>query len=201
MNDRIVFENKDVIIYNKIAGEDSEHMSEILNQEVYVINRLDKPVSGLICLAKNSKAASFLNNQVQNKTFSKTYYAVVLGQLESSGVLKDFLLHDKRVNKSYVVKKERKGVKEASLEYEVISIFKKEDITYSLVRVKLHTGRTHQIRVQFASRQHPLVGDGKYGSRVKTNIKLLSCAIGVTLPGEKEQRVFEISYAEDFINF
>lgn len=198
MNERIVFENNDVIVYNKVAGEDSEKLSEVFGREVYVINRLDKPVAGLICLAKNSSAASFLNSQIQNRTFSKTYYAIIPGTMDTEGVLVDLLLHDKRSNKSFVVKRERKGVKEASLEYKVESVFERANEKYSLLKIKLHTGRTHQIRVQFASRKHPLVGDGKYGSRVKCNIRLLSCDIGFVLPGEKEQKHYSVEPDEAF---
>lgn len=199
MDSRIIFENKDVIVYNKKSGEDSEKLSEILGKEVLVINRLDKPVAGLICLAKNSNAAAFLNRQIQDRTFSKTYYALVLGSLEKSGEMEDLLLHDKRKNKSFVVSRERKGVKKASLDYEVIKEITFEETTYSLVKVHLHTGRTHQIRVQFASRKHPLVGDGKYGSRVKGDIRLLSSEISFVLPGTTEKKLFSIEYDDDFL--
>lgn len=201
MEERIVFECNNVIIYNKAVGEDSEKLGEMMGKELFVINRLDKPVSGLICLAKNPKAAAFLNKQVQDKTISKTYYAVVLGRLDSKGELKDLLLHDKRKNKSFVVNRERKGVKDASLDYEVLREIEREGEIYSLVRVNLHTGRTHQIRVQFASRKHPLVGDGKYGSRVKGDIRLMSCRLSLTLPGDSERRTFEIPYNDEFISF
>ncbi len=201
MEERIVFECNNVIIYNKAVGEDSEKLGEMMGKEIFVINRLDKPVSGLICLAKNPKAAAFLNKQVQDKTISKTYYAVVLGRLDSKGELKDLLLHDKRKNKSFVVNRERKGVKDASLDYEVLREIEREGEIYSLVRVNLHTGRTHQIRVQFASRKHPLVGDGKYGSRVKGDIRLMSCRLSLTLPGDSERRTFEIPYNDEFISF
>lgn len=201
MEERIVFECNNVIIYNKAVGEDSEKLGEMIGKELFVINRLDKPVSGLICLAKNPKAAAFLNKQVQDKTISKTYYAVVLGRLDSKGELKDLLLHDKRKNKSFVVNRERKGVKDASLDYEVLREIEREGEIYSLVRVNLHTGRTHQIRVQFASRKHPLVGDGKYGSRVKGDIRLMSCRLSLTLPGDSERRTFEIPYNDEFISF
>lgn len=198
----IVFENKDVIIYRKDPGEDSEKLSVSLGREVNAINRLDKPVSGLVCLALNPKAAAFINSQVQDKTFTKAYYAVILGRMESEeATLEDLLLHDKRANKGYVVKRERKGVKKASLEYVVEKEFMVGDEYYSLLRIKLHTGRTHQIRIQFSSRKHPLVGDGKYGSRVKTNIRLLSAEIGLILPGETEKRIFSIPYDESFVEF
>ncbi|MCQ2466997.1 MAG: RNA pseudouridine synthase [Clostridia bacterium] len=201
MEERIVFECNNVIIYNKAVGEDSEKLGEMMGKELFVINRLDKPVSGLICLAKNPKAAAFLNKQVQDKTISKTYYAIVLGRLDSKGELKDLLLHDKRKNKSFVVNRERKGVKDASLDYEVLREIEREGEIYSLVRVNLHTGRTHQIRVQFASRKHSLVGDGKYGSRVKGDIRLMSCRLSLTLPGDSERRTFEIPYNDEFISF
>lgn len=199
---QIVYENKDVIIYNKAPGEDSEKLTGILGREVYVINRLDKPVRGLVCLALNPKAAAFINSQVQDKTFKKTYYAVIQGVMEEpKGELKDLLYHDRRANKSYPVKKKRNGVKDASLDYETLQTFENEGEMYSMVRVHLHTGRTHQIRVQFSSRKHPLAGDGKYGSRVKCDVKLLSGEVSFVLPGEKNPKVFEIKPDETFIQF
>ena len=97
----------------------------------------------------------------------KTYLAVVHGEPEEkSGEMRDLLFHDKIKNKSYVTDKKRAGVKEAVLNYRVLSTAEKDSgDKHSLVEIELITGRTHQIRVQFASRQMPLVGDGKYGSR------------------------------------
>lgn len=197
---QIVFENKDVIIYNKEPGEDSEKLGGILGRDVFVINRLDKPVRGLVCLALNSGAAAFINSQIQDKSFKKTYYAVIQGVMEPlNGGLKDLLFHDRRANKSFPVKKMRNGVKDASLDYETLETFENNGEKYSLVKVHLHTGRTHQIRVQFSSRKHPLAGDGKYGSRVKCDVKLLSGEVEFVLPGEDEPRVFAISPEDTFL--
>ena len=117
---------------------------------------------------------------VSERSFSKEYLAVIKGiPTENEGVYKDFLFKDSSKNKSFVVKRARKGVKEASLEYRLLDSH--DDI--SLVFVKLHTGRTHQIRVQFASRKTPLLGDGKYGSRDnRCDTALWSCRLSFVHP-------------------
>jgi 23S rRNA pseudouridine1911/1915/1917 synthase len=107
-----------------------------------------------------------LSALVQSGDYEKVYLAVVHGvPEEKSGEMRDLLYHDKMKNKSFVCTKERKGVKEAILNYRVLETVETENGTMSLVEIELVTGRTHQIRVQFASRRMPLVGDGKYGSR------------------------------------
>jgi len=178
----ILFENKDIIVCEKNIGvhseekENSENMVSFIKEHkshngedeyVGVIHRLDCTTGGVILYAKNKKAAAGYSSIVADKEkFTKEYLAVVHGNInEKSGVMTDFLFKDSKKNKSFVVKKMRKGVKEASLEYEVLDCLSLENNIFSLVKIKLHTGRTHQIRVQFSSRGNPLVGDGKYGSR------------------------------------
>lgn len=135
------------------------------------VHRLDYGVGGTMVYAKTDKAAASLSRAIQEKTFEKEYLAVVYGvPAEESGIYKDLLFKDSKKNKSYVVDRVRRGVKEASLEYRLIDSATTDKGVLSLVYVKLHTGRTHQIRVQFASRKTPLYGDGKYGS--KTNEKV-----------------------------
>lgn len=130
------------------------------NTQAYPVHRLDRETAGVMVYAKSSKAAAALSKQIEQNSVKKHYYAVVQGcPDEKSGVLKDLLFRDKQKNKTYVVKRERKGVRDASLEYEVIG----ESNGKALLDILLHTGRTHQIRVQFASRKMPLYGDGKYG--------------------------------------
>ena len=129
--------------------------------DVYPIHRLDRDVSGVMVYALTKKAAASLSKAVAENALEKVYLAVVHGvPAEKSGVYTDLLFKDSKKNKSYVVARERKGVRRAELSYEVLE--SRGDKT--LVRVKLHTGRSHQIRVQFSSRKMPLFGDKKYGA-------------------------------------
>lgn len=130
--------------------------------EVFVglVHRLDRPVGGIMVFAKTSKGASRLSDSIRKKEFSKTYLAVVNGKFdEKHGVLEDYLYKNEALNKSMVVSKEKSGAKFARLYYDVLE----ENGTCSLVKIKLETGRHHQIRVQFSHAGHPLVGDQKYG--------------------------------------
>lgn len=170
----------DILAYLKDKGE---------NAECYVIHRLDKTTGGVMFFAKTKAMASKMSTLIQNGGFHKVYYAVVSGKLEhNTGALADLLYHDKAKNKTYVVKKERKGVKIAKLCYvsHGSAEFQNKDVTK--VEVLLLTGRTHQIRVQFASRKHPLVGDRKYGSDIAhTQIALWSREINFLHPVTSEQ--------------
>ena len=142
---------------------------------VKVVHRLDKPTGGVMVYAHTDKAAAMLSTLVGNhERFCKVYLAVVQGcPQQPSGVLTDLLYHDVRRNKSYTVNRPRKGVREAKLEYTVRETVTTAEGTFSLLQVRLHTGRTHQIRVQFASRQMPLYGDTRYGG-IKGNLGLWS---------------------------
>ena len=138
------------------------------NTTAYVIHRLDKTTGGVMVFAKTKVAAGKMSTLIQRGEFHKEYLAVLCGVPdEKSDELADLLYHDKNRNKTYVVKRERKGVKKARLFYEVLCENECKGVSCSLVRVKLFTGRTHQIRVQFASRKFPLVGDRKYGTTVE----------------------------------
>lgn len=155
----IIWESEKLLVVEKPVGFDSENqmvneLKKQLNIDIFPIHRLDTIVGGLMLFGKVK--------EVCNIEFEKEYLAVITETLDNkNGELVDFLFHDKRSNKTFVVKKERNGVKKAILNFEVLD----EKDGLSLVKVKLQTGRTHQIRVQFASRKHPLVGDGKYGSK------------------------------------
>ena len=129
------------------------------------VHRLDRATGGVMVYALTDETAAALSLLVQDHTlFVKEYLAVISGcPIDTRGKMEDLLYHDVRKNKSYVVDRKRGGVKRAKLTYEVLSTAEADVGTFSLVRVRLHTGRTHQIRVQFASRKLPLAGDSRYG--------------------------------------
>jgi len=160
--------------------------------EVYIglVHRLDRPVGGLMVFARTSKAASRLSEQVRNKTFKKKYLAVVDGIFdEKNGTLIDYLYKDERNNISKVVPETKKNAKMAKLDYEVLNYDNKRDL--SLVKIDLHTGRHHQIRVQMAHAGHSLFGDQKYGTRGKgKQIRLWAYEIEFEHPTTKEQLKF-----------
>lgn len=127
--------------------------------DVRTVHRLDRVVSGVMVLARNARAASELSRQIREDQFSKEYLAVIHGRPESpEGTLRDLLARDKARRMTFVADAPGKGVQEAALSYRVLEYAD----GMSLVRVRLHTGRTHQIRVQFSSRGMPLVGERKY---------------------------------------
>ncbi len=193
----ILFEDKNIIVAIKPVGvasqeADGENMVSLLcditKGEIYPVHRLDTVTSGVMVYAKNKAAAAFLSREISENRFKKEYVAAVHGIMEEKqGKMEDYLFKDSRKNKSFVVKKERKGVKYALLSYEVIE--ERENI--SLVKILLHTGRTHQIRVQFASRKHSLYGDGKYGASDNVPfIALFSQSITFTSPTDKKTVTF-----------
>ena len=182
----ILFSDQNYIVCVKPVGLDSEHeVPDALGGEVYPIHRLDQNVGGVMVYAKTKAAAAQLSKAVQEGTMVKEYVAMVHGTPEESGNWTDFLFKDSRKNKVFVVKRERKGVKKARLEYTRLTA---DDP--SLVRIRLHTGRSHQIRVQFSSRGFPLVGDHKYGSRDEAAAPMLfSCRI--SFPWKGKLQVYE----------
>lgn len=161
--------------------------------EVYLglIHRLDRPVGGVMVFARTSKAASRLSEQVRNKTLKKTYIAVVDGKIEKNeGILEDYLYKDERNNLSRVVDKNKKNAKYAKLEYQVLDYDEKRDLT--TVKINLHTGRHHQIRVQFANFGHSLFGDQKYGTRGKgKQIRLWAYELELEHPVKHEKMIFK----------
>ena len=167
--------------------------------EVYLglIHRLDRPTGGVMVFAKTSKAASRLSEQIRNKQIKKKYMAVCDGKLEKyKDTWRDFLQKNERTNMSKVVSKEAKNSKEAILDYELIGYNEKTDL--STVKIDLHTGRHHQIRVQFASRNHSLFGDQKYGTRGRgKQLRLWAYYLSFIHPVTKE--VMEFEDIPDFI--
>ena len=171
----ILFSDRDLAVCIKPVGLDSEMevpqaLKEQLGGEIFPLHRLDKNVGGVMVYARTKAAAAKLSKAIQEGTMVKEYVAKVHGNPPEGGVLTDLLFKDSRKNKVFVVKKPRAGVKEAKLQY--------RHLGEGLVHVKLFTGRSHQIRVQFSSRGFPLVGDHKYGSRAEATAPMLfSCRI------------------------
>ena len=187
---KILYSDRDLAVCIKPVGLDSEAevpaaLKEELGGELFPIHRLDKNVGGVMVYARTKQAAAALSRAVQEGAMVKEYVALVHGTPPESGDWEDFLFKDSRKNKVFAVKKERKGVKYARLEYRRLTAGET-----SLVRIRLYTGRSHQIRVQFSSRGFPLVGDHKYGSRdEKTEPMLFSCR--VTFPFGGKELCFE----------
>ena len=156
-----------------------------------LVHRLDRPVGGVMVFAKTSKAASRLSNQVREKTFKKKYLAVVDGKFDrENGILEDYLYKDERNNSSKVVKPEKKNAKLAKLDYKVLAYNEVKDL--SLVKVNLHTGRHHQIRVQLSNAGHSIFGDQKYGTRGNgKQIALWAYELTIQHPVSKEEMTFK----------
>ena len=178
---KILYENANMVFCIKPAGVSSEEemtlkLKEQLNCEIYALHRLDKPVSGVMVYAKTKGAAADISRKIASgDDFKKEYLVVCEGEFsENEGTMEDLLFKDSSKNKSFVVKRERKGVKKALLTYKVLKKGFFNEKVCSFVLVELQTGRSHQIRVQFASRKHPLLGDKKYGSRENCPIGLYS---------------------------
>lgn len=165
----ILYEDPSILVCRKPPGVLSQagpgpNLPELLSREaggtIYPVHRLDREAGGVMVYARTRPAAAALSEAIRQNRLRKEYVCLVRGAPEQpEGVYTDLLLHDRARNKSFVVRRMRGGVREASLSYRVVA----SEPGVSLVRVRLHTGRTHQIRVQFSSRGTPLLGDGKYG--------------------------------------
>lgn len=217
----ILYEDAALVVVNKPAGLSSEADLPAKLRELWgkpdayvgIVHRLDTGVSGLMVCAKTPKAAAELTRQITQSqetyavldgraeptkstlaapVFVKQYRAVLAGapdeKLSESGTLRDYLFKDSRKGRVFPVSRPRKGVREAVLEYRITA----SNGELSLADITLHTGRTHQIRVQFASRRHPLWGDGKYGSRFKGNIALQSARLCFLHPETGDQMEFAL---------
>ena len=182
----IIYQDKDILVCVKPAGvlstDEPGGLPELIRQalgdpnaNVRTVHRLDRMVSGLMVLARRSKAASELSRQIRVGEFGKEYMAVCHGDLKDDhGEFRDLLLRNKQERKTYIVTETGKDVQEAILEYWVLN--RAENLTR--VRIKLHTGRTHQIRAQFSGKGLPLVGDKKYGlPEDDCQIALWSCRL------------------------
>ncbi|MBQ3483587.1 MAG: hypothetical protein IJA78_05365 [Clostridia bacterium] len=181
----ILYQDRDLVVTVKPRGVlaqagEGENMPALLAPScgtVFPVHRLDRAVGGVMVYAKTRAAAAALSASVTKGELEKQYVAVVAGLPEpAEGELRDLLYHDARQNKTFVVDHARKGAKEAILRYRVTQTVQEGDNTLSRVEIRLLTGRSHQIRVQFGSRGWPLVGDGKYGSRIKARYLALFAA-------------------------
>ena len=167
----------------------SEHES---GGSVRTVHRLDKAVGGLTVLARTRQAAASLIAQVAAGTVEKEYLAVLRGVPEQDeAVLEDLLFHDSKTNKTFAVTRPRKGVREAKLAYRVVGRASDGEQPLSLVRVRLFTGRTHQIRAQFSARGLPLLGDIRYGSKAGRGPALFSCLLAFDHPQTGRRMRFE----------
>ena len=181
----VLFENQDIAVCVKSVGLDSEHqvpevLCEQLGGEIFPLHRLDKNVAGVMVFARTKKAAAELSAIIAKGEMVKEYAALVHGTPPIEGDWEDLLFKDSRKNKVFVVDRQRAGVKKARLTYTRLTGGER-----SLVRVRLYTGRSHQIRVQFASRGYPLVGDRKYGARDQEKApRLYSCCLRVPYGGQ-----------------
>ena len=186
----ILYSDANIAVCIKPVGLDSEQevpdaLIQQLGGQIFPIHRLDKNVGGVMVYARTKPAAASLSKAAQDGTMVKEYVAMVHGTPPEQGDWEDLLWKDSRKNKVFVVKRVRGGVKKARLEFTRLS-----QGETSLVRIRLHTGRSHQIRVQFASRGYPLVGDHKYGARDSSPAPMLfSCC--VSFPYQGKLRRFE----------
>ena len=207
----VLFEDNHIIVVEKIVNIPSQadktgdidmltiikdYLKEKYNKpgNVYLglVHRLDRPVGGVMVFAKTSKAAARLSEQVRIKEFEKKYLVVVNGKLaRKQGTFEDYLLKNEKKNMSKVVAENTKNSKYANLDYEVLKY--NEEINLSVVKVYLHTGRHHQIRVQFSSRDHSIYGDQKYGGRGHgKQIALWAYSLSFMHPISKEKLEFKV---------
>ena len=193
----ILFSDQNIAVCVKPVGLDAEMdvpkaLKEALGGEVFPLHRLDKNVGGVMVYARTKAAAAVLSKAIQNGQMIKEYVAKVHGLPPESGDWTDLLFKDSRKNKVFVVKKARTGVKEARLQYRYLGD--------GLVHVRLYTGRSHQIRVQFANRGFPLVGDHKYGSRAEVTAPMLfSCRITFPFGGKTHSFTALPDWAQDAV--
>ena len=208
----IIYKGKDYVVINKPFGWLSERPADgktgenapdaiasalqIPPASVYTVHRLDRTTEGLMVYAITKKGAAELSRLIQGGEFKKTYTAYVTADadLARSGEMRDHLFFDRRRDKSFVVKKDKGGAKEAVLTYQLGETFDYKGSAVTVAKIELGTGRTHQIRVHFGSRKSPLIGDGKYGSRVNyKGASLVSTEIEFPWGGEVMRYRIEVT--------
>ncbi len=207
---KVIYEDNHIIVVEKPVNVPSqgdktgdvdmltiikEYLKEKYNKpgNVYLglIHRLDRPVGGVMVFAKTSKSAARLSEQVRDKVFKKKYLVIANGKFDKeTGVLSDYLLKNERKNMSRVVPEGTKNSKYAELDYEVLKY--DEELNLSVLKINLHTGRHHQIRVQLSSRNHSIYGDQKYGGRGHgKQICLWAYELTINHPITKEEMTFK----------
>ena len=191
-DDRLLVCVKPAGILSEDRGDDSAPalLRAALGGYIGVVHRLDRPVGGVMVFSRDPRTTGKLTQSFA-QTGEKTYLAVVSGDPGDGGVYEDLLYHDPRTNKTFVVGRMRAGVRQARLRFQKIAAQQSGEQTLSLVRITLETGRTHQIRTQFASRGMPIVGDRRYGSRVASDgIALWSAEISFDHPLDGRRMTF-----------
>jgi 23S rRNA pseudouridine1911/1915/1917 synthase len=206
----VIYEDNHIIVVEKMPNIPSqqdktgdvdmltlvkEYIKEKYNKpgEVYLglVHRLDRPVGGVMVFARTSKSAARLSEEVRNKIFKKSYLTIVDGKFEqTSGTLEDYLVKNEKTNLSKVTTKDNKNAKFASLDYETVKY--DEELNLSVLKINLHTGRHHQIRVQLSSRGHSIYADQKYGTRGRgKQICLWAYELTIVHPTTKEEMTFK----------
>lgn len=217
MNINILYEDEEILVAEKPVGMESQSaksfepdmVSEIkkhINSKspksgepyVGVIHRLDKPVGGIMVYAKTKNSAESLSKQVSGHQMNKIYYAVVCGKpVENSGTYVDYLWKDSKNNYSKIVEKGIKGAKPAELDFRIVDKVQQDGEEYSLLEIKLKTGRHHQIRVQMAGHGTPLWGDQKYNpcfqqKKQRVNVALFASGLSFVHPVTKKKMTFTV---------
>ena len=206
MESKILYEDESLVVCLKPSGIVSEEkgmpalLHDQLGGEFFCVHRLDKDVGGVMVYARTKQAAAVLSAAIAERKMLKEYLAVAQGvPPEPQGSFRDLIFHDQARNKSYVVKRQRQGVKEALLDYEMLGVSEKEGQKLSALKIMLHTGRSHQIRIQFASRGMPLAGDGRYGSALRScPLALWSGKLAFSNPADSRPIIFSASPPEIF---
>lgn len=198
----ILYQDRDLVVCVKPAHVISEAdglpalLKDQLGGEFFCVHRLDRETAGLMVVARNGRSAAKLSEAFAGRNTEKEYFAVAEGEPEERhGAMRDLLYHDTARNKTFVVQRERHGVREAALTWKCLETVRPDDLpmSLSLFRVSLETGRSHQIRVQFAHRHMPLVGDQRYGSGIRSReLALWSCRISFPHPANGRLQTFSL---------
>ncbi len=185
-------DTKDLDLLTLLKDDLKKRYNKPGNVYLGLVHRLDRPVGGIMVFAKTSKCASRLNDQVRTHQFKKIYHAVVCGKTNENGIMQDKLLKNEKTN---MVMVDSRG-KDSSLKYET----QRYKDGLSLVKIYLETGRSHQIRVQFSSRNYPLWGDQRYNSSAKVGeqIALLASELSFLHPITKEEMNFKINIPNSY---
>lgn len=192
-------ETKDEDMLTKVKNYIKEKYNKPGEAFVGLVHRLDRPTGGVMVFAKTSKAASRLSEQMRNGDFDKTYFAVVCGRpRDMKGKIISYLKKDERENKAIIVPSSTEGAKKAELDYETLEYNAETD--RSLLKIKLYSGRGHQIRVQLKSIKCPIYGDQKYGGEnmPKVMLNLFAVELSFLHPTTKQKLIFRVYPPENY---